>query len=98
MSADAAQVGVVAADWTQLLARRDKNAPPSPYFAKVATVRGRAEAPGSEPRPVVAFRDRLKAAAPGRRPALVRSMVRETSLRVLRIDRGKRPGRWRAAF
>jgi acyl transferase domain-containing protein len=91
MSADAAQVGVIAADWTQLLARRDKNAPPSPYFAKVAAAKGRAGAPGSEQRPVVAFRDRLEAAASGRRPALVRSMVRETSLRVLGLTEANGP-------
>ena len=41
MNADAAQIGVVAADWTQLLARRDNDAPLSPYFANVAAARGR---------------------------------------------------------
>ena len=91
MSVDMPQVGVVAADWAQFLARSDKDLPPSPYFAAVRAAGGRPETPGSDQRPIAAFRDRLEAAAPGRRPALLRNIVRETSLRVLGLTEANGP-------
>jgi polyketide synthase 12/myxalamid-type polyketide synthase MxaB len=78
MGTDAAQVGVVAADWAQLLKRRDQSA--SPYFAKV---KARTESSRAEAKPAVALREMLLVATPGRRPVLVRNFVRETTCRVL---------------
>ena len=98
MGLDAAQVGVVAADWTKFFERRAQNASPSPYFAKVAAPKARTETSGAERKPIVPLRDILEGAAPGRRRALVRNFVRETSLQGPRVNRSQWPGRWDAAF
>ena len=89
MGTDAVQVGVVAADWAQLLKRRDQSTPP--YFAKVMASRARTEASGHEAKPSVALREVLQAAAPSRRPVLVRNFVRETTYRVLGLAEADGP-------
>ena len=67
MGADTAQLGIVAADWTRLLERRDKNSAPSPYFSEVVSTKARTETLAAEQKPVVTLRDTLQRAAPGRR-------------------------------
>jgi acyl transferase domain-containing protein/NAD(P)-dependent dehydrogenase (short-subunit alcohol dehydrogenase family) len=91
MRADTAQVGIVAADWTRLLERRDKNSPPSPYFSEVVSTKARTETLAAEQKSVAAFRDTLQRAAPGRRHTLMRNFVRETSFRVLGLIEANGP-------
>ena len=90
MGTDAAQAGVVAADWTQLLKRRGQNAPP-PYFTKVMASRARTETSVAEARPAVALREMLEAAAPSRRGVLVRNFVRERACKVLGLTEADCP-------
>jgi polyketide synthase 12/myxalamid-type polyketide synthase MxaB len=86
MGTDAVQTGVVGANWAQFLKRRYQNASPSPYFTKVIASKARSETTGAEAKPMVALRDILAAAAPGRRPVLVRNFVREMACTVLGLS------------
>jgi acyl transferase domain-containing protein len=80
---DAVQAGIVAVDWAQLLKRRGQSASPPPYFARVTASAARTEKFDAEAKPVLAFREKLEAAAPSRRPMLVRNFVREMSCKVI---------------
>ena len=91
MGADTAQLGIVAADWTRLLERRDKNSALSPYFSEVVSTKARTETLAAEQKPVVTFRDTLQRAAVGRRRTLVSKFVREMSLRVLGLTEANGP-------
>ena len=86
MGTDAVQTGVVGANWAQFLKRRYENASPSPYFTKVIASKARSETTGAEAKPMVALRDMLAAAAPRRRPVLVRNFVREMACTVLGLS------------
>jgi acyl transferase domain-containing protein/NAD(P)-dependent dehydrogenase (short-subunit alcohol dehydrogenase family) len=83
MGTDAAQAGIVAADWAQLLKRRGQNESPPPYFANVMASRAPTETSVAEAKPAVALREMLETAAPSRRPILVRNFVRKTACKVL---------------
>ena len=86
MGTDAVQTGVVGANWAQFLKRRYQNASPSPYFTKVVASKARSETSDAEAKPIVALRDMLAAAAPSRRPVLVRNFVREMACSVLGLS------------
>jgi hypothetical protein len=91
MGTDAAQAGVVVADWTQLLNRRGQNALPPPYFAKVIASKARTETSRVEAKPAISLRGMLEAAAPSRRHGLLRKFVRETACRVLGLTEADCP-------
>ncbi len=88
MRADVAQVGVFETDWAQFLAGRDPDAAPSRYFSALARPRSEAPAPGPALAP---FRTKLADAPSGRRPALLRNLVRETAIRVLGLSESDGP-------
>jgi aryl carrier-like protein len=88
---DAAQAGIIAADWSQLLKRRGQNTSPPSYFVKLTAPRARTETPDPAAKPAIALRETLEAAAPGRRPVLVRNFVRETACRVLGLTESDAP-------
>ena len=98
MGADAAQIGVIAADWTQFLKRRDQHTLPPSVFCRCLGPKTRIETSRAEPKPVAKLRDMLEDAAPSRRRVLVRNFVRETRFQGARAYRSERRGRWRAAF
>jgi acyl transferase domain-containing protein len=83
MRTDVAQAGVVAADWTQLLKRRGQTAAPPAYFDKVVPSGEATQTASEQAKPTLSLRDILKAAAPSRRPVLLRNFVRETACKVL---------------
>jgi acyl transferase domain-containing protein/acyl carrier protein len=91
MGTDATQVGVVVGDWSQFLRRRNQDASPPPYFAKVIGSKARTETSGADAKPTIALREMLKAAAPGRRPVIVRNFVRETACGVLGLTEADGP-------
>ncbi len=86
IGAGATQAAIVVADWAQFLKRRGQNASPSLYFAKVMASKAKNEASGAEAKPAIAIRNMLAAAAPSRRPVLVRNFVRETACIVLGLS------------
>ena len=92
MGADAAQIGVIAADWTQFLKRRDQHTLPPPYFADVSAHKTWVETSRAEPKPVAKLRDILEDAAPSWRRVLVRKFIRETAFRVLGLTEANGAG------
>jgi NADPH:quinone reductase-like Zn-dependent oxidoreductase len=88
---DAANVGIVAANWPQFLRRRDQDTCPPPYFTKVMGSKVRAETYGAEARSTVLLEEMVRAAAPGRRPVIVRNFVRQTACKVLGLTEADGP-------
>jgi acyl carrier protein len=91
MQTELSQVGVVSANWPQLLKRRDQTDSPPPYFSKVLPSKAQTEGHVSGKKPKMALRDMLDTAPPGRRPVLVRNFTRETACRVLGLAEADGP-------
>jgi len=94
MSTTPIQVGVVDANWSQLIKKREATGVSPSYFAKLAHAGGerRQAIPGASQTQSVTIRERLAAAAPKRRPLLLRDFVRSATIGVLGWDESRTLG------